>query len=445
MSTPKLSGTAPSGHRSAEHARSVSPARVAVAGLIGTTIEWFDFLIYGTAAALVFGPQFFPNTSQVAGTLAAFSTFAVGFLARPVGAALMGHLGDRIGRKRMLITSLLLMGGGTAAIGLLPTYEVIGVAAPALLVALRLLQGVGVGGEWGGAVLMALEHAPPNRRTLYASFPQMGLPLGVILASLSFLPLRLSLDPDSFASWGWRIPFLVSALLVIFGLVLRTRLDESPEFVKAREARDLARAPLGAVVRRMPGTLGLAAGVSIAGSAFGNIFLVFSLSYATSRGFASPSAMLAYTIVAATVWVLLVPAGAALANRIGRRKAMLVGQCLAGLWAFPFFWMLETGAPTLILLGAIGWGVGQGIAGGPQAAIIADAFPAPLRYTGAGIAYATSGILGGGLAPLVATSLTVGQDSAVLVAAYVVALYALSFLCVALLRGPDYRIAPHRR
>jgi MFS family permease len=211
------------------------PWRVAIAGLIGTTIEWYDFFIYALAATLVFAPQFFPSTSSLASTLAALSTFAIGFVARPIGGALIGHFGDRIGRKRMLVLSLLVMGIGTALIGLLPTYATIGVVAPILLVLVRLAQGLAVGGEWGGATLLALEHArTPAQRTLFSSLPQVGLPLGVVLSSLVFLMVRLAVGDDGFVAWGWRIPFLASAVLVVVGLVIRLKLDESPEFERLR-------------------------------------------------------------------------------------------------------------------------------------------------------------------------------------------------------------------
>lgn len=417
-------------------ARGPSPRRVAAAGLVGTAIEWYDFLIYGTAAALVFGPQFFPNISPLAGTLAALSTFAVGFLARPLGGALMGHLGDRIGRKRMLVASLVMMGGATAAIGLLPTYASIGVAAPILLVLLRLLQGIGVGGEWGGAVLMAMEHAPASRRTLYASFPQIGLPVGVILASSSFLVLRLTLDTEAFVSWGWRLPFLVSVVLVIFGFILRAKLDESPEFLRARAAGELSRAPLAQVVRQHPGAMVFTAGVSVMLSAFGNILLVFTLAYVASLGAVSSATMLVFTLATALVWAGVIPIGARLASLFGRRRVLLIGVGLCTAWAFPFFWLIDSGSPPAILVACLVLGAVQAIAIGPQAAFVADAFPAAVRYTGASVSYAASGILGGAIAPIIATALTAGRTSATLVSVYLVGVGVISLVCIAALRSP---------
>jgi MFS family permease len=257
--------------------------KVAAATFIGTTIEWYDFFIYGAAAALVFGPQFFPTFSPVAGVLAAFGAFAAGFVARPLGGLLFGHFGDRLGRKRTLVASLLLMGLGTFAIALLPTYEQIGVAAPLLLVALRVMQGLGVGGEWGGAVLMAIEHAPASRRAFYSSFPQMGIPSGTILSNLVFLVVGVLLSPQQFAAWGWRVPFLLSALLVVIALVIRVRLEESPEFQAAKGRGDVRRLPALDVLRTSPIAVLCGMGVSLAPSAVGYLFSVYLLSYGTTE------------------------------------------------------------------------------------------------------------------------------------------------------------------
>jgi metabolite-proton symporter len=410
--------------------------RVALAGLIGTTIEWYDFFSYGTAAALVFAPQFFPSVSPVAGTLAAFATFAVGFVARPVGGAVLGHLGDRLGRKRMLVLSLLLMGVATFGIGLLPGYASIGVAAPILLVVLRFAQGFGVGGEWGGAVLMSVEHAPPARRTFYGSFPQMGLPAGVILATGAFLLLRLGLTEQQFAAWGWRIPFLLSALLVVFGLVLRSRLEESPEFDEARTHQRVSRAPIVEVVKTMPGTLLAAAGVSVIGSALGNILLVYVLTYATKVVRVSASTMLWVTLVVAVVWTLVIPVGALLAERACRRPVLLAGLAGCALWTFPYFWLVDTGSVPLILLATVVAGAAIGLASGPHAAFVADAFPVRLRYSGASVAYAIGGVAGGALAPIIATALYSGTGSSAAISGYLLVVGLLSVLCAAVLRSP---------
>lgn len=426
--------TAPPETTPATSRRPLGPRQIALAGLIGTTIEWFDFFIYGTAAALVFAHQFFPSVSPTAGTIASLSTFAVGFVARPLGGAVMGHLGDRIGRKRMLVVSLLTMGGATALIGLLPTYQTIGLAAPLLLVVLRFLQGFGVGGEWGGAVLMSLEHAPPNRRVLYASFPQLGLPAGIVLASLAFLALQLTIDTAAFLAWGWRVPFLVSAVLVVFGLILRSRTDESPEFVAASRRNQVARVPIIDLFRSMPLTVVQAAGVSVVLSAFGNIVFVFCLTYAVQMQLASSTDMLAITIAAAIVGAIGIYAGATLAQRFGRKRMLLGNLALCIVWAFPLFLLIDTGSLPLIAFACIVAGWLQGFGSGPLAAVLAEAFPVPLRYTGASIAYGLGGVAGGALAPLIATALLASFGSSIPISVYLVVLGAVSLVAVATLR-----------
>ncbi|MFC5141424.1 MFS transporter [Actinomycetospora rhizophila] len=411
------------------------PRRVALAGLIGTTIEWYDFFIYGTAAALVFAPQFFPQVSPVAGTLAALSTFAIGFVARPVGGALMGHFGDRLGRRRMLVASLLVMGVGTLLIGLLPTYAAIGVAAPVLLVLLRFVQGVGVGGEWGGATLLALEHAPPSKRTLYSSLPQVGLPLGVVLASLVFLVVRLGLDEAAFAAWGWRVPFLLSAVLVVFGLVLRLRLDESPEFERVRAEAEVRRAPLADVLRA-PRVLVPAAGLNVLVSGLANILLVFTLSYVAARQLVGAPTMLAITVVTALVWAGVIPLAAVWAARRGRRPVMLAGVVALTLWAFPYFWLIDTGSVLATLVACVVAGAGFAVASGPYGAYLAEAFPTAVRYSGSSVAYALGSVVGGALAPIVATVLFAATGTGTAISAYVVVLGLVSLLATLALRSP---------
>ncbi|MEV1295314.1 MFS transporter [Pseudonocardia sp. NPDC049635] len=408
---------------------------VALAGLIGTTIEWYDFFIYGMAAALVFAPQFFPGVSPLAGTLAALSTFAIGFVARPIGGALMGHFGDRVGRRSMLVLSLMIMGVGTLLIGLLPNYAAIGIAAPILLVVLRFAQGIGVGGEWGGATLLALEHAPPSRRTLYSSLPQVGLPLGVVLASLVFLVVRLAVDEAAFVAWGWRIPFLVSAALVVFGLVLRLRLDESPQFTRVRSADQVRRSPLGDVLRA-PRTLLPASGINIVASGLANIVLVFTLSYVAARQLVDSSTMLAVTVVTALVWAGVIPLAALLAGRYGRRPVLLAGTVLLTAWAFPYFWLIDTGSVAGVLTACVVSGIGVAIASGPYGAYIAEAFPTAVRYSGSSVAYAIGGVLGGALAPIVATALFAATGNGTAISAYVTVLGFVSIAAILTLRSP---------
>ena len=421
-------------------ATTTRPRRVALAGLIGTTIEWYDFFIYGTAAALVFAGQFFPNASPVAGTLAALSTYAIGFVARPVGGALMGHFGDRVGRRRMLVLSLLIMGIGTMLIGLLPTYATIGVAAPVLLVVLRFAQGIGVGGEWGGATLLALEHAPRSRRTLYSSLPQVGLPLGVVLASLVFLLVQLSTGEAAFQAWGWRIPFLLSAGLVAFGLVLRLRLDESPQFEAVRSQAGIRRSPLVTALR-MPRTMVSAAGLNILVSGMANILMVFTLSYVAARELVGPSTMLTAIVITALAWAAVIPFAAVVAERRGRRPVLAAASALLTLWAFPYFWLIDTGSVAAVLVACVVTGLGVGIAMGPWGAFIAEAFPTAVRYSGSSVAYAVGGVLGGALAPIVATALFAATGSATAIAAYVVALGLVSLVATFTLRSPHPEVA----
>jgi MFS family permease len=409
--------------------------RVALAGLIGTTIEWYDFFIYGTAAALVFAPQFFPGASPLAGSLAALSTYAVGFVARPVGAAVMGHFGDRIGRRAMLVASLLIMGVGTALVGLLPTYASIGIAAPILLVVLRFAQGIGVGGEWGGATLLALEHAPPGRRVLYSALPQVGLPLGVVLASLVFLAARTGMSEAAFASWGWRIPFLASALLVAFGLVLRLKLDESPEFQHADARGEVRRAPLVDVLR-MPRILVPGSGINLISSGAANVMMVFSLGYVAARHLVSASAMLAITVGTALAWAATILGTALLATRIGRRPLMAAGCGLMTAWAFPYFALLDTGSVAATALACVVIGIGVGLATGPYGAFLTEAYPVALRYSGSSLAYAIGSVFGGALAPIVATVLFQATGGTAAISGFLVLLGLLSVASVLTLRSP---------
>lgn len=392
--------------------------RVAVAGLIGTSIEWYDFFVYGTAAGLVFAPQFFPKVSPTLGTLAAFSTFAVGFIARPIGAAFMGHIGDRVGRKQILLLSVLMMGLSTSAIGLLPTFATIGVAAPLLLVVLRFLQGFAVGGEWGGAVLMSLEHAPRGRRLLYAAFPQIGLPVGIFLSSGIFLLVQLWSGPAAFAAWTWRIPFLISVVLVAVGLFIRLRISESPEFAVVKKAGMVRKLPLVDVVRSHPVSLLLATGINIGCSGLGNIVLVFALTYVALKRLAPGTAMLAIIVITAVAWSIAVYLGAVMAARIGgKRVAVLASGCWL-LWSFAFYPLLDTGSLLLIGVSCVVMGILIGVVNGPVPVLVAEAFPVEVRFSGASVTYGLGGILGGAFAPIIATALYGSFSSSVPLSEY---------------------------
>jgi metabolite-proton symporter len=412
--------------------------KVLAASFIGTAIEWYDFFLYGAAAALIFGPQFFPTTDPLTGTLAAFATFAVGFIARPIGGVIMGHFGDKVGRKSMLLISMFLMGGATVAIGALPNYATIGVWAPILLVTLRFLQGLGVGGEWGGAVLMAVEYAPRKKRALYGSFPQMGLPAGIILSNLVFIAVTTVFAKDVFQSWGWRVPFLMSGALIIVALYLRLRIQESPSFKQVKHSGEVERNPLKTVLTRHGMTVVLAGAVSIASPAIGYIYSVYMLSYGTGVLGLPQSTMLWLIVLGAVVHLVTVYLGASLSDRFGQKRLFTLGAALVTLWAFPFFALVNTANPALILLAFAVMLLAQSFMAGPQAAMIAELFPSTVRYSGASVAYQIGSILGGGFAPLIATSLFATYKSSNPIALYLLILGALSLGSILLLKVGRY-------
>ncbi|GAB2939820.1 MFS transporter [Streptomyces heilongjiangensis] len=405
--------------------------RVAAASLIGTTIEYYDFAVYGTAAALVLGPAFFPSGNSTVSTLAAFLTFAAAFLARPVGVVLFGTIGDRLGRKRALVLSLVLMGVATVGVGLLPTYDTAGVLAPVLLVALRLLQGVSMGGEWGGAVLLAAEHAPPGRRAVYASVPQIGPLLGFLLSSAVILPTIGVVGRDAFADWAWRVPFVLSTVLVVVGFWVRTRIEESPVFAGPATARPPApRFPLGALVREYPGRLLLGIGAAVGGSAVYYLVIVYSLSYGPKALGIPQNTMLAAASVAAGAAAAVVIPVARLADRVGRRPVILAGAVGSVLWVLPMFGSLGSG-DGLLIGGAFTVGlILFMLMFGPIAAFLPELFPARLRYTGASATFILANTLGGGFAPLVATWLNSHWQSPLVLGAYAGSLCLISLACV---------------
>ncbi|MEU6365856.1 MFS transporter [Streptomyces sp. NPDC046931] len=415
----------------ARNVRAPSLFRLAAASLAGTAIEFYDFFVYGTAAALVLGPLFFPTFSPVAGTLAAFGTFGVGFIARPLGSVLFGHIGDRRGRRPVLIASLMLTGTATVAVGCVPTYETIGVAAPVLLLVLRFLQGLGLGGEWGGAVLLTVEHAPPGRRALWSSFPQVGPSLGFMLANGMMLGLSATLSDAQFASWGWRIPFWTAGLLAAAGLWLRGSLTESPLFL---EIDDHARVPLAEIVRVHWRLVLLTAGALAVGYAVFYSVTTWSLAYATERLGVSRPVML--TCVMATVLVqgALTPLAALLGDRYGRRPLCLTGCAAVALWMFPMVALLSTGKPLLMFLGFLGAMLAFITMFAVTAAYLPELYEPRVRCTGAAVGYNLGGVLGGALTPIVATTLA-GHGGRVPwgVGAYLTAVALFSLACFALL------------
>jgi MHS family shikimate/dehydroshikimate transporter-like MFS transporter len=400
-------------------ARDGSIRRVVLASFIGTTIEWYDFFLYGTAAALVFNRLFFPHVSPMVGTLSAFGTFSVGFIARPVGGVIFGHFGDRIGRKAMLVYSLLIMGVATFIIGLLPTYKTIGIAAPLLLVVMRFAQGIGVGGEWGGAVLMAVEHSSGQSRGFHGSWPQMGVPAGLLLSTLVFRLFSSNLSEEQFLTWGWRLPFLLSVVLIGVGLFIRLRLMETPAFLRLKDSETPKRKPIVDVVRIHSKNVLLGIGMRFAENGTFYILTVFVLSYGESHLGVSKDTMLTGVIVSAALGLFATPAYGALSDRIGRRPVYLGGALFTLLFAFPFFWLLDTRSPWLIWLAIVlGVNVGHDAMYGPQAAFFSQLFGTRVRYTGASLSYQLSSVFSGGLAPLIATALLAKLGSAA-VAGYV--------------------------
>ncbi|MFC4499239.1 MULTISPECIES: MFS transporter [Streptomyces] len=408
-----------------------SMPRLAAASLAGTAIEFYDFFVYGTAAALLLGPLFFPTFSPLAGTLAAFATFGVGFVARPLGSVLFGHIGDRRGRRPVLVGSLLLTGASTVAVGCVPTYDTIGAAAPLLLIGLRFLQGLGLGGEWGGAVLLTAEHAPPERRGLWASFPQIGPSVGFVLANGLMLALSVTLTEAQFAQWGWRVPFWAAGVLAVLGMWLRSSLPETPRFL---EIGDHARVPLVEVVRDHWRLVLLTAGALSVGYAVFYAVTTWSLAYGTERLGVSRTVMLVCVMAAVVVKGALTPVAALLGDRFGRRPMCLAGCTAAAFWMLPMVTLLATGEPLLMFVGFLGALVAFVMMLAVTAAYLPELYEPRVRCTGATVGYNLGGVLGGALTPIAATALAEHSGRVPWgVGVYLTGIALFSLVCFALL------------
>jgi len=415
-------------------------SRTAVASLIGTCIEWYDFYIYGTASAIVFGALFFPTFDPTVGTLLAFATFALGAIMRPLGGLVCGHFGDRVGRKSMLVLTLITMGVVTFAIGLLPTYSQVGVFAPILLVALRMLQGFAFGGEWGGAVLMAVEHAPKERRGFYGCFPQMGSPIALFLSTGTFALLAL-LPKEAFLEWGWRVPFLLSAILVVVGLVLRLQLLESPEFAAVVSSDQVADYPVLEVFRDNFGTIVIATGAVLSTVVAFYVQTLFVVSYAVQTVGMARQTVLNAVLIGAALELAMLPLFAILSDRIGRRPVALFGAALTAGGAFPFFTMVQSGTfagvTAAICLAMVGISALYAVI----PAYISELFTARVRYSGISASYTIASGLIGGFSPAIGTGLYAWAHSTWPVALYLVAVGLISFLCILFGRGAATPVA----
>ncbi|GAB3625313.1 MFS transporter [Pandoraea terrae] len=379
--------------------------RLATASMVGTTLEWYDFTVYNTLAALVFNHLFFPSVDPLAGTILALSTYAVGYVSRPLGGFVFGNLGDRIGRRAVLVLTLILMGLTTGLMGLLPTYAAIGIWSPVLLVALRFVQGVALGGEWAGAVLLSIEHGEQDKRGLNASWTQVGPSFGTLLATGLIALITLAISPDDFLGWGWRIPFLASLLLVGFGLWVRRGVEETPMFEEMAQSHRQAKTPIADVFRSHWRNLLVAGGSRIGSDVLYALMVVFTLTYVTGTLHLSRPLALTAVLVGTACNALSVPLFGALSDKLGRRPVYGFGVLCAVIWAYAFFVLLDTAHPGLIVLAVVVGLVIHAIMYGPQAAFVTEQFPTRVRYAGSSLAYTLAGIVGGGFAPLIIVSL----------------------------------------
>ncbi|MFF9827933.1 MFS transporter [Streptomyces albidoflavus] len=409
--------------------------RVAGAAALASAVEWYDYFIFGIAAALVLGDLYFPADNPTAGVLAAFATFAVGFLARPIGGIVAGQLGDKKGRKPMLVLALTVMGLATTGIGLLPTYETIGVAAPILLVLLRIAQGVAVGAQWGGAMLLATEYAPEGKRGVYGSVVQLGVPIGVVTANSVFLAAGALTSDSAFTSWGWRVPFLVGLLVLILAWYIHTRVEETPEFRQAEQAlaekeKREQNSPLRTILRGHLGTVLLAGGSFAVNTATFYILITGILDYTTRELGMERGPVLAVSLCVSLTQLVLIPASAALSDRVGRLRVYAAGAAGIALWAVPLFLLVDTGSLLWLAVGTFVASCFLSIMYGPQAALFAELFTSEMRYTGASLGYQISAVAGGGLAPFLMVLLLEATGTSMAVSGYIIALSLIALLSI---------------
>ncbi|MFE1833701.1 MFS transporter [Streptomyces sviceus] len=414
--------------------------RVATAAALASAVEWYDYFVFGIAAALVLGDLYFPAGSSSAGVLAAFATFAVGFLARPIGGIVAGQIGDKRGRKPMLVLALTLMGLATTGIGLLPTYDTIGVAAPILLVLLRVVQGVAVGAQWGGAMLLATEYAPEGKRGLYGSVVQLGVPIGVVTANTVFLLAGAFTTDADFAAWGWRIPFLIGLFVLALAWYIHAKVEETPEFRQAeRELAEQERteqnSPLRTVLRHHLGTVLLAGGSFAVNTATFYILITGVLDYTTRELGMKRSAVLTVSLCISLTQLVLIPAAAALSDRLGRIRIYALGAVGIALWAVPMFLLIDTGSLLWLAVSTFVAGCFLSIMYGPQAALFAELFTPEMRYTGASLGYQIAAVLGGGLAPFLMVLLLETTGTSMAVSGYIIVLSVIALLCIKVLAG----------
>ncbi|WP_025779390.1 MFS transporter [Brevibacterium sp. VCM10] len=413
--------------------------KVAAGTLIGTTIEWYDFFIYAQAAGLIFADLYFKPLGAESSALAqivSWASLGISFLFRPLGAAVAGHLGDRLGRKTMLVLSLILMGGATALIGLLPTYATWGVWAPLLLVFLRVLQGFSAGGEWGGAALMAVEHAPAQRRGFFGAYPQIGTPLGMVLATAVMFVTTTVLSHEAFLAWGWRIPFLLSVVLVAVGFFIRRSVEESPMFRRMQERKNDSHAPMTVLLRHHLWQVIRASLIFVANNAAGYLLIAFFVSYGTKHLGMEQAPLLLISTVAAVFWLAFTMTGGIVSDRIGRVRTYQIGYAVLLLWSVPMCLLIETRSLLWFAVALILLSLALGLSFGPQAALFAEMFPTSIRYSGVSLGYAIGAVVGGAFAPMIAEMLVAETGSSVAIGAYITALCLTSLIVVSTVREP---------